>query len=74
MNSKPWRAAALGAAAISSLTHGIGTTLFRRRYAPLARASRARLRLSFFSRVSASPARFAVFGAIWRRKSSKQEF
>jgi hypothetical protein len=47
-----------------SLAHGIGATLNRQRTALLARASRAGLRLSCFSRVSASLARSAVVGAV----------
>jgi hypothetical protein len=65
MNSKPrLRQQRLALRRLLSLAHGIGATLNRQRTALLARASRAGLRLSCFSRVSASLARSAVVGAV----------
>jgi hypothetical protein len=65
MNSKPrLRQQRLALRRLLSLAHGIGATLNRQRTALLARASRAGLRLSSFSRVSASLARSAVVGAV----------
>src|ERR1700687_1983626 len=69
MNSKPrLRQQRLALRRLLSLAHGIGATLDRQRTALLARASRAGLRLSCFSRVSASLARSAAGGAVLARK------
>ncbi len=57
-----------GAAAISQIAYGIGAIAFQQHLALLVHASRARLRLSWSSRVSASLARSAAVGAARFRK------